>query len=147
MVAYLIVETRDSLLMSKFARLIEFKSAQFPRTALDDELINHEHMYGYALSAFIGDELGKRGHEVDYLVEDWGWFCFLVSSDPTLAYGVSAENGNDEFLIQFIPDKPYVRKMVFKKIDVSEPLLALQESVFDILSKAPNSQPPRWIER
>ncbi len=133
--------------MSKFARMIEFKSTQFPRTALDDELINHEHMYGHALSEFIGAELEKRGHEVDYLVEDWGWFCIILSSDPTLAYGVSAENDSDEFLIQFIPDKPYVRKMVFKKIDVSEPLLALQESVFDILSKAPNSQPPRWIER
>lgn len=132
--------------MSRFDRIIKFKSAQFPRTALDDKLVNHEHMYGYALSKFIGDELEKRGQEVDYLVEDWGWYCFVVSSDPTLAYGVTAENDSDDFLIQFIPHKPYVRKL-FRKVDVSEPLAKLQDDVFAILQSAPAIKPPVWIER
>ena len=132
--------------MDKFTRLIEFESAAFPRSPEDDELINSENMHGYALSKFIGDELEKRGHTVEYGPEDWGWYCFLTSQPVELAYGVLAEDDSEEFLIQFIPKKPYVRRMVFKKIDVSEPLLELHEAVFDILSNAPSSKQPQWIE-
>ena len=132
--------------MNKFERLIEFHSPNFTRTPEDRELVNHHNMHGYALSKYIGDKLEMRGTAVDYVPEDWGWYCFLVNLDFSLAYGVVAENDGEEFLIQFIPHKPFVRKGFFKKIDVSEPLLNLQENVFEILCEAPNSGQPKWIE-
>lgn len=127
-------------------KLIEFRSSDFPRVPEDDELVNFEHMHGYALSKYIGDKLEERGSPVDYVPEDWGWYCFLPDAGHELAYGVLAENDSDEFLIQFIPHKPYVRKGFFKKIDISDALDKLQKDVFHILSELPNSDNPKWID-
>lgn len=64
--------------------------------------------------------------------------------ETAIAYGVVSMS-EDGFIIQFIPHKPYVRKL-FRKIDVSEPLARLQDNVFAILQAAPSSSPPRWSE-
>ena len=91
-------------------------------------------------------KLHQRGTSVTrYVGEDWGWYCEVRHEDIALAFGVLAENGSEDFLIQFIPHKPYVRKL-FRKIDVSEPLAKLQDDVFAILQSAPSTKPPVWIE-
>lgn len=132
--------------MSRFDRLLEFSSASFPRNPRDAELANFEHMHGYALSRYIGLKLNQRGTLVDrYVGEDWGWYCEIRHKVFALAYGVLAENDSEDFLIQFIPHKPYVRKL-FRKIDVLEPLAQLQDDVFDILQSAPSTKGPVWIE-
>lgn len=132
--------------MDRFTRTIEFDSPHFPRHARDEELANGETMHGYALAAFIGEQLGQRGTAVSaYVAEDWGWYCEIRLPEAAIAYGVVAEDDGEEFLIQFIPDKPYVRKL-FRKIDVSAPLAQLQDDVFAILQSAPSSSPPVWSE-
>lgn len=132
--------------MSRFDRILEFSSASFPRNPRDQELANFETMHGYALSRYIGLNLNQRGTLVSrYVGEDWGWYCEIRHKDFALAYGVLAENDSEDFLIQFIPHKPYVRKL-FRKIDVSEPLAKLQDDVFAILQSAPSTKPPVWIE-
>jgi hypothetical protein len=132
--------------MSRFDRILEFSSARFPRNPRDAELANFETMHGYALSRYIGMKLHQRGTSVTrYVGEDWGWYCEVRHEDIALAFGVLAENGSEDFLIQFIPHKPYVRKL-FRKIDVSEPLAKLQDDVFAILQSAPSTKPPVWIE-
>jgi hypothetical protein len=130
--------------MSRFDRILEFSSASFPRNARDEELANGETMHGYALSRYIGLQLYLRGTLVNrYVAEDWGWYCEIQHKDFALAYGVVAEDDSQDFLIQFIPHKPYVRKL-FRKIDVSEPLAQLQDDVFAILQSAPLTKPPTW---
>jgi hypothetical protein len=130
--------------MSRFDRILEFSSASFPRNARDEELANGETMHGYALSRYIGLQLYLRGTLVNrYVGEDWGWYCEIQHKDFALAYGVVAEDDSQDFLIQFIPHKPYVRKL-FRKIDVSEPLAQLQDDVFAILQSAPLTKPPTW---
>ncbi len=132
--------------MDRFTRIITFSSAQFPRTERDHELANPETMHGYALAIHIGAALATRGTEVtDYVPEDWGWYCEIRLPDTAIAYGVVAEDDSEDFLIQFIPHKPYVRKL-FRKIDVSEPLAKLQDDVFAILQAAPSNKPPEWGE-
>lgn len=132
--------------MDRFARLLVFSSAHFPRHARDHELANFETMHGYALSRYIGMKLYQRGTKVTcYVGEDWGWYCEIRHGDYAIAYGVLAENDADDFLIQFIPHKPYVRKL-FRKIDVSALLAQLQDDVFAILQAAPATKLPEWIE-
>lgn len=133
--------------MDAFERLIEFESSAFPRVERDEELANADSMYGFSLAHFTARELETRGYAPVWLVaEDWGWYCEAKFPEFALAYGLVGYEGTDEFLIQFIPDKPFKRKFLLKKVYVSEQLLQLHEDVFDILSKAPNSKPPKWIE-
>lgn len=130
--------------MNRFARIIEFDSPHFPRHARDEELANAEEMFGYALASHIGEQLGQRGTVVTaFIAEDWGWYCEIRLPETAIAYGVAGGPDSDAFLIQFIPHKPYVRKL-FRKIDISEPLAQLQDGVFAILQAAPSSSPPVW---
>lgn len=130
--------------MDRFARIITFDSPHFPRHARDAELVNDEEMFGYALASHITEALAERGTTVTACIaEDWGWYCEVRLPDTAIAYGVSGGPDSDAFLIQFIPDKPFVRKL-FRRIDVSEPLARLQDDVFAILQAAPSSSPPRW---
>lgn len=132
--------------MDRFTRTITFDSPHFPRHARDEELANALYMHGFALAAYIGEALGQRGTTVSaYVAEDWGWYCEIRHQEFALAYGVVAEFDEEEFLIQLIPDKPFVRKL-FRKIDISAPLAQLQDNVFAILQAAPSSSPPVWSE-
>jgi hypothetical protein len=130
--------------MDRFARTIAFTSPHFPRHQRDEELANAESMHGYALAAFLEDRLAERGTIVSATIaEDWGWYCEIRLPEAAIAYGVVAEDEGEDFIIQFIPHKPYVRKL-FRKIDVSAPLAQLQDDVFAILQAAPSSRPPVW---
>lgn len=132
--------------MDRFARTITFDSPHFPRHERDVELANAGEMFGYALASHIGAALAERGTTVTaYIAEDWGWYCEIRLPETAIAYGVTAEEGTDSFIVQFIPDKPYVRKL-FRKIDIAEPLARLQDDVFAILQAAPSSSPPVWSE-
>lgn len=132
--------------MNRFARIITFDSPHFPRHERDGELVNAEEMFGFALAGHIGEKLAERGTTVAaYIAEDWGWYCEVRLPETAIAYGVVGGPDSDAFLIQFIPDKPYVRKL-FRKIDIAEPLGRLQDDVFAILQAAPSSSPPRWSE-
>lgn len=136
----------DIRTMDRFARTIAFASAQFPRHSRDAELANGETMHGYALARHIGEGLAARGTTVSaYVPEDWGWYCEIRLPETAIAYGVVAEDGGEDFLIQFIPDKPFVRKL-FRKIDIAAPLAQLQDDVFAVLQAAPSSSPPEWSE-
>jgi len=135
---------RDSAAMNRFARIITFDSPHFPRHPRDAELANTDAMFGFALASHIGEALAERGITVTaYVAEDWGWYCEIRLPETAIAYGVAGGPDSDAFLIQFIPDKPYVRKL-FRKIDISEPLARLQDDVFAILQAAPSSSPPEW---
>jgi len=132
--------------MDRFARIITFDSPHFPRHERDAELANAEEMYGYALASHIGEKLAERGTTVSaFIAEDWGWYCEIRLPETAIAYGVMAEADSDDFVIQFIPHKPYVRKL-FRKIDIAEPLARLQDDVFAILQSAPSRSGPVWSE-
>ncbi|MCM0000946.1 MAG: hypothetical protein NBV68_16340 [Erythrobacter sp.] len=132
--------------MERFARIITFDSPHFLRHERDEELANAEEMFSFALASHIGEALAERGTTVTaYIAEDWGWYCEVRLPGTAIAYGVVGGPDGDAFLIQFIPDKPLVRKL-FRKIDVSEPLARLQDDVFAILQSAPASSPPVWSE-
>ena len=132
--------------MDRFGRTITFASPHFPRHAHDAELANAETMRGFALASHIGEALAGRGTKVSaFIAEDWGWYCEIRLAEAAIAYGVVAEDDGEEFLIQFIPDKPFVRKL-FRKIDIAEPLAQLQDDVFATLQAAPSSSPPAWSE-
>jgi len=132
--------------MDRFTRTIAFDSTHFPRVARDAELANADEMFGFALASHIGEQLGQRGMTVtSYTAEDWGWYCEIRLPEAAMTYGVAGGPDDDAFLIQFIPHRPFVRKL-FRKIDISGPLAQLQDEVFAILEAAPSSSPPVWSE-
>lgn len=132
--------------MDRFVRNITFASPHFPRHSRDAELANAETMHGFSLARHVGEALCERGTNVSaYIAEDWGWYCEIRLAEAAIAFGVVAQDDGEEFLIQFIPDKPYIRKL-FRKIDITEPLARLQDDVFAILQAAPSSSPPLWSE-
>jgi hypothetical protein len=102
-------------------------------------------MHGYALARHIADRLPARGFTVsDEIGEDWGWLFAIENDGYALWYGVASYDRSTDFMIQFHPDKPVIRKW-FKKIDVSEQVGKLEDAVFAILQEAAEgSQGPKW---
>ncbi len=91
--------------MDRFARIITFDSPHFPRHARDKELANAEVMYGFALASHIAAALAERGTSVTATIaEDWGWYCEIRLPEAAIAYGVAAEDGSDEFIVQFFSE-------------------------------------------
>jgi hypothetical protein len=131
--------------MSHIGQLIEFESAAFSRCDKDEELVNHDTMYGYELARFIADRLPSRGFTADALIaEDWGWLGEIENEGFLLAYGCTGEGEDDGFLIQIIPHTPTIRRW-FKTIDVSERVEALGDAVFAILAESGKAiKGPAW---
>lgn len=132
--------------MSDLSRIIEFKSSRFPRTEADDQLVNSESMYGHALASYLAEGLRQNGYDITLIDEDWGWLGEAKSVDFALWYGVSAEDGDDIFIVQFHPRQGTVRKL-FSKRDVSGPLQQFQDAVFAILDAADPDNSPGWVKR
>ena len=131
--------------MPHFGCLLEFRSTAFPADSEDEELVNSETMYGHALASYIAGRLPERGLKVSNLVaEDWGWYCELENDGFRLWYGVCNSDENS-FLIQFGPDKPFIRRW-FKKLDVSRQVTQMHDAVFAILSACEEKlEQPKWI--
>jgi hypothetical protein len=130
--------------MAHFGQIIEFSSSRFPHCEEDDELVNGETMHGIALARHIGQRLPAHGFRVaDEIPEDWGWLMAFENEGFELWYGVMSYERGDDFMIQFHPDKPFIRKW-FKKIDVSE-RVKLQDAVFAILQETDGSAGPEWV--
>ena len=133
--------------MEKIGQLLIFKSTAFPADLADTELVNSDEMHGHALATYIGDRLGEHGITVKrYVAEDWGWYCEVENPDFSLWYGVTGI-GEDEFLIQFQPDRPVIRRWC-RRIDVADRVTALQQAVLEILSECQDRLcPPTWEAR
>ena len=131
--------------MHDLASLLIFSSPSFPRCRKDDEeLANHETMHGYLLARYIGEGLRARGFgDVEFIGEDWGWYCAVPNEGFSLMYGVCNEEDSG-FQIQFSPCKPFIRRW-FTKIPVEDKVRALQQAVFEILAAEPTrTDRPRW---
>lgn len=131
--------------MKHLGDLIDFRSSGFPRNAEDDELVNADSMHGHALAQYIGKHLAASGFEVSsYIAEDWGWCCEVANPEFALWYGVCSME-DDSYLIQFHPDRPVIRRW-FKKVDVAERTVALQDAVFSILANCESRlAEPLWV--
>ena len=135
--------------MVNVQRLIEFISDAFPPNETDEELVNSDTMHGYALAEWIAHRLkGGAYGTVDFIPEDWGWYCFITDRDYSLAYGVQSYDRSNEFMINFSPMKGTIRQFpnLFKKRDISADLAGLQQAVFDVLNSPDSSGTPRWLE-
>ena len=126
--------------------LIEFASPAFGFVGEDERLVNSDTMRGFALADHIAAELRHHGFSVTCKVaEDWGWYCEVANEGWPLWYGVSADREGEDFVIQIHPDRPTIRKGLFRKIDVSQRVGALQDAIFTVLANTePRSSDPAW---
>lgn len=130
--------------MFDFGRMIECRTDRFPSHLRDEELVNGG--LGFALADYIATQLGARGMPICALVaEDWGWYAERDHADFRLGFGITSF-GPQDFLIQFMPDTPVIRKL-FRKIDTRAATTALASAVFDILRvEGVVSGGPTWVD-
>ncbi|MBA3878633.1 MAG: hypothetical protein C0500_02830 [Sphingobium sp.] len=131
--------------MFDFGRMIELASDRFPPHPRDGELVNGGH--GFALAEFLASALAQHGLTVRTLAaEDWGWYAEVDNPDFPLAFGCTSFGARD-FLIQFMPDKPVIRRL-FRKIETRAATQRLAGAVFDILSADGVAlRGPAWVDK
>ncbi|ANY20864.1 hypothetical protein A6F68_02365 [Tsuneonella dongtanensis] len=117
------------------ARVFEFTSDAFPRTADDDELVNSDSMHGHTLATFLIDELSKRGISAEIgCAEDWGWYCPVKSDGPAETW-FGCVGTDNEYFVQVQPEGTHVRRW-FRKVPVGEMPDRVFEALFEIVSNS-----------
>lgn len=110
---------------------VSFQSNSFPY--IEDECVN-PHLYGKNLALFLVSKLPNFGYNVlDYYDEDVGWEIFLQNQAFPLYIRCGNQNGSDDIFVCVInPWTPYVRQG-FRKIDTTETVEKLAETLDSIL--------------
>ena len=116
---------------------------KFPILEGEDEELVNEGMYGKALCQYLEKKLPSTGVEIPFfLCEDWGWWIevkdkefkmgLCIYSDP------DAETSPEKYAISSsITNKKKWLWTKFKRIDVSESVLKVINSVETILKNDP----------
>ena len=123
---------------------VEFRSDLFPSYENEDQEVNPG-LFGKRLAEFLSQKLTEEGFEVEkILAEDWGWMVSIRNPDFALWIGCGHQFGPvDNFLCFIEPQKPEIRKL-FKKIDTTKRVGALQKAMEKILSSTPEIRDIKW---
>jgi hypothetical protein len=123
---------------------VEFRSNDFPPYPEEDELVNPG-LFGKRLAEFLVAGLRAEGFEVDEpAAEDWGWYFFVTNEDfPIIINCANYAEYPDGFLCFIEPDKPVIRRL-FRKIDTTVKVGALQRAMDKILSNHPGVRAKQW---
>lgn len=116
---------------------VEFRSAQFPPYEPErEEMINLEAgIWGRRLAEYLAEKLAGKGIVVGQMnPEDWGWYLPVEVDGVALALACGHQYGDDDQFLCFTdPSTPIVRKL-FRKVDLTAPLLHLTGALRDILA-------------
>jgi len=128
--------------MEKYVISMAVKAHGFPRAPEDDRLAN-DFMSGFALADHIKTRLSEIGYTTfDLIPEDFGWWLDIVQPGTgfraSVVFSSCAEDENDRHMIPEIrvgidPSKPFRRKWLCLKEDISSQILRLSADVFGIL--------------
>lgn len=126
---------------------VEFRSDSFPAYPGEEDDINPG-IWGKRLAEFVHVGLKEHGFEVlEPFSEDWGWMVEIRNEAFPLWVGC-ANVGDEGYFACFIePSKPFVRKLLFKKISTEADVTKLQTALDSILSSEPSIEEIRWSSR
>lgn len=78
-------------------RIVEFKSASFPKYPNENEELVNDNCWGKRLAEYVNDHLPEHGVPTNgILCEDWGWLVYLNNADFPLWIGCGAMDDDDD---------------------------------------------------
>jgi hypothetical protein len=78
-------------------RVVEFKSASFPKYPNENEELVNDNCWGKRLAEYVRDHLPMHGVATgDILCEDWGWLIYLENADFPLWIGCGVMDEGDD---------------------------------------------------
>lgn len=126
---------------------VEFRSDAFPAYAGEEDEINPG-IWGKRLAEFIHAGLKDRGFDVlEPFSEDWGWMVEIRNDAFPMWIGCANVGGEGDFLCFREPSKPFVRKLLFKKISTEADVAKLQTALDSILSSDPSITEIHWSSK
>ncbi len=128
--------------MESYTIAMAVKAYGFPRAPEDDRLVN-DFMSGFALADYMKTRLSKLEYTTfDLIPEDFGWWLDVIQPETSFRASVIfssfAEDENDRHMVPEMrvgiePSKPFRRKWLFLKEDISSQTQRFSADVFGIL--------------
>lgn len=125
---------------------VEFRSDKFPPYDGEQAEINPG-CWGRRLAEYLKDKLAELNIVTgDLVAEDWGYVLPIQNESFNMFIGCGHQSGADDDFLCFIePSKPFIRKL-FKKIDTTQDVGNVVESLARILSSDPDIHDVRWSD-
>jgi hypothetical protein len=124
---------------------VEFRSDAFPAESGEAEAINPGR-WGKKLAEFLRGELDRDGLKGgDIIAEDWGWMIPIENDDFPLWVGCgNYEEYPDGFLCFIEPNKPAVRRGLFRRVDTTARVAEVARALDGALRSRPDIRDVRW---
>lgn len=123
---------------------VEFQSEAFPPYESEAVEVNPGR-FGKRVAEFFASELAQEGFRPGAIfAEDWGWVVPIDNEEFPLWVGCgNYEEYPNGFLCFIEPHKPVIRKL-FKKIDTTARVAALQQALHRLLSSRADVSGIKW---
>ncbi len=127
---------------------VEFRSTAFPPYPGEEDEINPG-IWGKRLAEFVYRGLKSRGLDViEPGSEDWGWMVEIRNATFPMWIGcANFEEHEDGYLCFIEPSKPFVRKLLFRKVATEPDVTRVQEALDELLSGDPSIREIQWRTR
>lgn len=124
---------------------VEFRSNKFPAYEGEEEQVN-PNLWGKRLAEYLSQKLMDKGLKIEKIhPEDWGWVIKISYDKFPLWIGCGHyEEYPDGYLVFVEPSKPFIRKGLFKKIDISEDIDKIAQTINNILESDPDIHDIKW---
>lgn len=123
---------------------VTFRSSKFPLYEGEEGQINPG-LWGKRLAEYFVGKLKGMGIETEEIIpEDWGWYIPIQNDGFRLAICCGHQNGDDDEFLCFTDAATPIIKILFKKIDATEPLGRVVTAMERILSSDPDIRSVEW---
>jgi hypothetical protein len=157
-------------------RLVEFKSASFPKYPNENEELVNDNCWGKRLAEYVNDHLPEHGVSTNgILCEDWGWLVYLENADFPLFIGCGvmddgdddgAESADDDparhampastepklpkgvyEFVMHVNAEPSILKRLFRKVNTAPAVERAERALKDMMAAAPEAfQDVQWSD-
>lgn len=123
---------------------VEFCSDKFPAYEGEEQQINPG-IFGKRLAEFLRDKLRIEGIKTqEPIAEDWGWLVPIENKQFRMWIGCGCyQEYTNGFLCFIEPHTPFIRRF-FKKIDIRDDVVLLQQAMDKVLTEAAGILEKRW---
>lgn len=125
---------------------VKFTSDAFPPYPGEDEDINPG-IWGKRLAEFISTNLRECGIQSDeFYAEVWGWEIPIKNKSFPIFIGCgnASERFGNEFICFIEPDKPVIRKWLFKRVATGDDVDRVASALDYILKNHPGVSGIQW---
>ncbi len=125
---------------------VEFRSNKFPPYENEEEEINPG-LWGRRLAEYLVAKLLEKGIDIEeFAIEDWGCYIPVKNERFRLAVCCGHQYGDDDQFLCFTdPSTPVVKKL-FRKINATNELQRITNTLDEILNSDPDIREVSWEE-